>query len=498
MITQADVRANIHDYEWRMNNLYFIKDSQGRKVLFNPNQAQKHFNDNRTHLNIILKARQLGFSTFIDLLGFDLAFWLPNKEVVIQAQDRTAAEKLFEEKIQFPYDNLPASVRALNPLVKSNTREMKFVNGSIVRVVTSARSGTTNFLHISEFGKICAKSPEKAREVVTGSLNTVAPGQFVFIESTAEGREGAFYDMTQEAIKFQLEGRELSINDYSFHFYPWYQEPRYVANPGAVVISKNMHEYFDLLERMESVTISLEQRAWYCKKKISQKDDMKREFPSTPKEAFEQSIIGAYFPDEMALVRAEGRIRRIPYEPRLPVHTFWDIGRDTTSIWFMQHYAITNEYRFINYFQSCNHSLQWYVKEIYKLGYHFASHWFPHDGDVHSIDNPEEETRVEVIRKLGLTVEVVPRIDQKVNAIQAARDILNNCYFDEENCEEGIKHLDHYRKEWDDKLGTYKNDKPLHDSHSHGADSFQQFATGYKIQKDYKDADIVPEVENVW
>ncbi|RLD78857.1 MAG: terminase, partial [Bacteroidetes bacterium] len=395
-------------------------------------------------------------------------------------------------------DNLPFSVKALNPLVKSNTREMKFSNGSIVRVVTSARSGTTNFLHISEFGKICAKSPEKAREVVTGSLNTVAPGQFIFIESTAEGREGAFFDMTQEAIRFQLEGKELSLNDYSFHFYPWYQEPAYVADPATIVISKNMHEYFDLLERMEQIIISQEQRAWYCKKKITQKEDMKREYPSTPKEAFEQSIIGAYFPDEMGMVRAEGRIRRVSYEPRLPVYTFWDIGRDTTSIWFMQYYAITEEYRFINYMQSCNHSLQWYVKEIGKLGYVFDTHFFPHDADVHSLDNPDEETRADVLRKLGMNIQVVGRIDKKYNAIQATRDILGNCYFDEEKCEEGIKHLDHYRKEWDDKLGTYKNDKPLHDSHSHGADSFQQFATGFKIPKQYTEVDLIPEVENVW
>src|SRR5215207_10590786 len=58
---------------------------------------------------------------------------------------------------------------------------------------------TLQYLHVSEFGKICAQAPEKAREIVTGALNTVEAGQFVVIESTAEGQEGAFYEMTQRA-----------------------------------------------------------------------------------------------------------------------------------------------------------------------------------------------------------------------------------------------------------------------------------------------------------
>ena len=70
-------------------------------------------------------------------------------------------------------------------------------NNSSIRVGTSLRSGTLQYLHISEYGKLCAQFPEKAREVRTGALNTVQAGQVVFIESTAEGQEGHFFDLCE-------------------------------------------------------------------------------------------------------------------------------------------------------------------------------------------------------------------------------------------------------------------------------------------------------------
>ena len=70
-----------------------------------------------------------------------------------------------------------------------NIRELSFSNGSRIAVGTSFRSGTLQFLHISEFGKICAKYPEKAREIVTGAIEALSIDGKLFIESTAEGNE---------------------------------------------------------------------------------------------------------------------------------------------------------------------------------------------------------------------------------------------------------------------------------------------------------------------
>lgn len=481
-MTADDVKDNLGDYWWRLNNLYFIKNKAGKKVLFKPNPAQIDFNNNKTHLNIILKARQLGFSTFIDLLGFDLAFWTANKEVVIQAQDQPAAEKLFEEKVKFPYDNLPQSVRELNPTVKSNTRQLKFQNGSVIRVVTSARSGTTNFLHISEFGKICSKYPEKARETVTGSLNTVAPGQFIFIESTAEGRDGAFYKMTKRAMDHKSSGKKLSPSIYKFHFYPWYKDETYTIDPEYIVITKEKVDYFNELELETGVILTPGQKAWYVSKEEEQGEDMLREMPSTPKEAFNQAIVGAYYSREMALVRKQQRIRKIPYEPKLPVYTFWDLGRnDSTAIWFMQYHELNEEYRFINCLENSGESLQFYVRQIQKFTYTYAVHFLPHDADVTDLTSDKNMSRADICRGLGLNVQVVPRVDDKNNAIQSVRDILGKCWFDASNCNEGIIALDQRHKEWDDKRGCFK-DRPAHDAYSHYNDAMEQFARGFSPQ----------------
>jgi hypothetical protein len=125
---------------------------------------------------------------------------------------------------------------------------LSFGNNSSMRVATSMRSGTLQYLHVSEFGKICAQAPDKAREIVTGALNTVAAGQFIVIESTAEGQEGAFYEMAQRARERALSGVALTPLDYKFHFFPWWQDQAYHLNDAAVVIGAEDERYFSGLE----------------------------------------------------------------------------------------------------------------------------------------------------------------------------------------------------------------------------------------------------------
>jgi hypothetical protein len=86
--------------------------------------------------------------------------------------------------------------------------------------------------------KVCAKFPDKAREIVTGSLNALAPGQYVFIESTAEGREGYFYQMCKEAQSIKDSEKKLTPLDFRFHFFPWHAHNDYKIDPTNVVVPK--------------------------------------------------------------------------------------------------------------------------------------------------------------------------------------------------------------------------------------------------------------------
>ena len=181
--------------KWRINNLYKIKDKEGRVVQFVMNDQQEDLYDNHWYMNIVLKARQLGFTTFIDLYILDTCIFNKNIDAGIIAHHLDDAKTIFDDKIKFPYDNLPEHVRQTVTATTDRANEIGFSNGSKIRVGTSFRSGTLQILHVSEYGKIAAKRPDNAKEIKTGAFEAVAAGQKIFVESTAEGREGEFYDL---------------------------------------------------------------------------------------------------------------------------------------------------------------------------------------------------------------------------------------------------------------------------------------------------------------
>ena len=161
------------DRRWRLNNLYHIIDKDGRRIPFRLNWAQEALLDGLHHQNVILKARQLGFTTFIQLFMLDACLFNSNIRAGTIAHKLDDAKTIFRDKVKYPYENLPEQLRAERPIVKDAADELLFANNSSIRVSTSMRSGTLQFLHISEYGKLCAQFPDKAREVRTGALNTV-------------------------------------------------------------------------------------------------------------------------------------------------------------------------------------------------------------------------------------------------------------------------------------------------------------------------------------
>ena len=77
-----------------------------------------------------------------------------------------------------------------------------------------------------------------------------------------------------------------------------------------------MRDYFDKLRETQGIELSAEQKAWYVKKAGTQLSDMKREYPSTPEEAFEASLEGAYYADQLAAAELQGRVGELPCRAR--------------------------------------------------------------------------------------------------------------------------------------------------------------------------------------
>jgi hypothetical protein len=209
---------------------------------------------------------------------------------------------------------------------------------------------------------------------------------------------------------------------------------------------------------------------------------MKREFPSTPDEAFEASIQGAYFAKQMAKVREENRICKIHHQPGVLVNTAWDLGMDDqTCIWFHQRVGMEN--RLIDYYENNGESLEHYARVLQEKGYVYGEHYFPHDVSVKELGSGK--TRIETLEKLGFKNIVVIARELSLedgDGIEAVRNLLPTCYFEESKCQQGIAALDAYQKVWDDKIGGYR-ERPLHNWASHAASAFKCLAFGFNPRR---------------
>ncbi|TCL70549.1 terminase [Rhizobium sp. BK251] len=464
------------DWRWRLNNLYYIVDKDGHRTRFAMNWAQESLFDEMHYMNAILKARQLGFTTFLQLFMLDACVFNKDIRAGTIAHTLGDAQVIFRDKVKYPYDNLPDALKNAVSVLNSNASELMLSNNSSIRVGTSLRSGTLQYLHISEYGKICAKYPEKAREIRTGALNTVQAGQLVFVESTAEGQEGHFFDICSMAQVKKRQRAELSSLDFKFHFYPWWKCPEYRLEPRTVVIDETWAKYFAKLDEL-GIALDPEQKAWYVKKAETQLGDMKREYPSTPEEAFEAAVEGAYYAEQMAKVDAEERIGLFPHVPGYPVHTISDIGMDdVNSVVLFQ--VLPERVRVMGYFEHSDTGMDGMLDELDRRrkanGYVYGVHYMPHDIKVREWTRGGM-TRIEVMlkevaaRDMG-TVQKVERayVHDRING---TRKILAKVELDEAATTQLVKCLRNYRREWDESLGVWR-DQPLHNWASHGADAF--------------------------
>lgn len=205
------------------------------------------------------------------------------------------------------------------------------------------------------------------------------------------------------------------------------------------------------------------------------------------------ALIGAYYGRQMSALEQDKRITKVPYDVAVPVETWWDLGiGDTTAIWFTQ--KVGANYHIIDFLEMSGVGLDWYVKELQKKEYLYSDIYLPHDAAARDLSTGK--TRIETLRNMwpGKRMHIVPRQDVE-DGINAARMILPKCFFDEENCSQGIEALRAYQKKWDAKNKIYI-DKPLHDWSSHAADAFRLFAMGNKYDRPSFEGRNLPRTAN--
>jgi hypothetical protein len=207
-------------------------------------------------------------------------------------------------------------------------------------------------------------------------------------------------------------------------------------------------------ERRDGMSEEMVQQEYYC--------------------SFEGAMEGAYYADMLARARKDGRVGRVPWDPHYPVDTAWDLGvGDANAIAFTQ--SVGKELRWIDFLESSNVGLDWYVKQMNALPYAYGTHYAPHDIKVREYSTGK--SRWESAANLGVHFEIVPKLPVE-DGINAVRRVLALSWFDEEKCGPLLDRLAFYHREYDALNAVWKK-TPNHDWSSHAADMVRQRALAY-------------------
>ena len=182
-----------------------------------------------------------------------------------------------------------------------------------------------------------------------------------------------------------------------------------------------------------------------------------------------QTVDGAIFAREMQMAELEQRITRVGYDATKPVHAVFDLGwSDATAIWFVQFVGM--ETRLIRYVEDSQKTISDYLAKMQTYGYVYDTLWLPHDAENRTLAAAGRSID-QIIRAAGYKTKIIPRTPI-VDSINAARTLFRNCWFDRENCYDGLQCLRHYRYDVDPETKQFSK-QPLHDNYSHGADAFR-------------------------
>ena len=205
--------------------------------------------------------------------------------------------------------------------------------------------------------------------------------------------------------------------------------------------------------------------------------------------SFQAGMVGSYYTDLMKILDKSDppQITSVSYDPQLPVGCAWDLGiNDENSIWFFQQHR--QEIRLIDFYSNSGKGLPHYVNYINSTGYHVSTHFLPFDVNVREYVSGRK--RIDTFRSLNLKgLEVMPKISIQ-EGVNAVRQILPRCWFDEVKCADGIECLRNYRREFDEKNNVFRKN-PAHDQFSHGADAFRMLALGVRNPKTKTEQDVL-------
>ena len=184
-------------------------------------------------------------------------------------------------------------------------------------------------------------------------------------------------------------------------------------------------------------------------------------------------VQGAIYAREVTAMLQAGRVRQVPYDPRMSVHTIWDLGwNDQTSIIFAQ--RLMSEVRIIDYEEASFLRPDEWVQRLRAKPYLYGGHWLPHDGAAERLEAGGISLQRQLQPLLRMRPQVIPRVQSVEDPIRAARMMFPRVYMDVDKCARLLECLQRFRRAVPQATG--EPGVPVKDEFRHGADAYGQLA----------------------
>ena len=401
------------------------------KIPYKPRPLQKDMHKELKRWNVLVMHRRFGKTVWAvnQLIKTTLTCPLPRPRTAFVAPTFAQAKRIAWDYVKFYAGVIPG--------VQFNETELRadFPNGGRIMLLSAENPDALRGIYLDEcvFDEFGMQNPRVWGEVVRPALSD-RQGSACFLGTPAGHNH--FFDLLETAKSQLAEGSS-----------DWYYKICKASDTGIVRPE-------ELEAAQAQMTPEQYEQEYEC--------------------SFTAAIIGAYYGKLLSDADDNGRVTRVPYDPAYPVHTAWDLGiNDSTAIWFAQVFR-GGAVNVIDYYESSGVGLDHYADILSKKDYTYGDHLAPHDIEVRELGSGK--SRWETAYTLGIKFRVIPKM-KVADGINAARMLIPKCYFDRDNCGEGLEMLRQYRQEWDEKRKSFR-DHPRHDYTSHAADAFRYLAVG--------------------
>ena len=303
------VRSYLEDYGRMFASLIKIRDKAGKVVPLQLNAAQRDFRSRLTGRDIILKARQLGFSTVVEASFFLDAVLNPNLRVVTFVQNEEAIPK-FMRIYKFMHENLPEVINVEGVEIRlkkedssltQNSSTLEMFNGSTIEVMTSGgeRLGRGMTIHRALLTEVAFWDSATASTIWAAVEGALPPrGSQMVVETTANGQQGMFFKEWSRAVE--------EDSNFTAHFYPWWWEEGYRYEEDEKEIAERFRTAAPTLEEMglmDKHGLSIEQMRFRRVKSASLGRDFYQEFAEDQNTAFLAAGLSIFEPEQIQLVQ---------------------------------------------------------------------------------------------------------------------------------------------------------------------------------------------------